>query len=510
MAKNEDVEKFVTEKFNIEAIENENILDKIDYEKLVIEYIRNRYFEAASEETVVIDLISYLELEEKEALFSIQASIKGEMSLADFFKEEIKKLEDNGMIIRNKKGRIASSEVFGIYAGKISINAKGFGFLIRDNRELGDIFVPVKNLNEAMNNDRVLVKVKDQDSFGRAGRYSKVKEGNRQEGEVIRIIERANRFVTGTYHRNKNYGFVIPDDTKILNDIYISKYNSVDLKDNFKVVVEITRWPFEGNNPEGRIVEILGHKDDAGIDILSIAKNRGLPMEFPEDALKQAEKVPEQVSEDDIANRRDLRGELIITIDGDDAKDLDDAVSLKRLSNGNYSLGVHIADVSQYVTENSPLDKEAVDRGTSVYMVDRVLPMLPPRLSNGICSLNPKVDRLTLSCNMEINQNGKVVNYEIFESVIKTAERMTYNNVNRIFDKEPEVLERYAQILDMLGEMKTLQGILNNRRTNRGSIIEFMKHRIQKELRHLLILLIILDLDSKSRQRKPSQKLFRK
>lgn len=455
-------------------MENENQDNNKEIKKLTIEFIRNRYRESAAEEHVVMDLMAHFSAENPELIEGLDPK-----KVAPMFKKVISKLEAEGLIIRNKKGNIASSEVFGIYPGKININTKGFGFLIRDNRELSDIFIPTKNLNEAMNNDRVLVKVRETDSFGREGRFTKTKPGERQEGEVIRIIERANTFVTGTFNRNKSFGFVVPDDQKIIHDIYISKFNSADLKDGFKVVVEITKWPFEGNNPEGRIVEVLGHKDDKGIDILSIAKSRGLPMEFPDEVLAQAEKIPEQIKESDIEGRRDLRNDLIITIDGDDAKDLDDAVSLTRKEDGNYLLGVHIADVSQYVFENSPLDKEALDRGTSIYMVDRVLPMLPPRLSNGICSLNPSVDRLTLSCAMELNGAGNVVSYEIFESVIKTTERMTYKNVNKVYDEDPEMLERYANIKDMLMEMKSLQAILFDRRSARGSIdFEFPETKI--------------------------------
>ena len=454
-------------------LETENKDNSMEFKKLTIAYIQNRYLEATSEDAIIIDLMAYFQIENPELL-------EGDTTKqAAAFKKVIGELETEGLITRTKKGKIASSEVFGIYAGKLSINAKGFGFLMRDNRELSDIFIPTKHLNEAMNNDRVLVKVRDTDSFGREGRFTKTKAGERQEGEVIRIITRANTFVTGTFNRNKDFGFVVPDDQKIIHDIYISKFNAKDLKDGFKVVVEIIKWPSEGNNPEGKIAEVLGHKGDKGIDILSIAKSRGLPMEFPEEVLAQAEKVPSEIKESDIVGRRDLRNELIITIDGDDAKDLDDAVSLSKKENGHYLLGVHIADVSQYVFENSPLDKEALDRGTSIYMVDRVLPMLPPRLSNGICSLNPKVDRLTLSCAMELDGSGNVVSYEIFESVIRTTERMTYKNVNKIFDEDPETLERYDHIKGMLMEMKGLQEILFNRRNARGSIdFEFPETKI--------------------------------
>ena len=222
---------------------------------------------------------------------------------------------------------------------------------------------------------------------------------------------------------------------------------------------------------EGEVTEILGHKNDPGIDILSIIHKHGLPGEFPEEALQQAVDTPETIDEKDLEGRRDLRNETIVTIDGADAKDLDDAVTVQKLDDGKYKLGVHIADVSHYVTENSPIDQEAYERGTSVYLVDRVIPMIPHRLSNGICSLNPKVDRLTLSCEMVIDRNGKVVKHEIFQSVIKTTERMTYSDVNKILvDQDEELLEKYEPLVPMFQEMEKLAEILRDKRMERGAV----------------------------------------
>jgi len=293
----------------------------------------------------------------------------------------------------------------------------------------------------------------------------------RSEGEIIRILKRANEKVVGTFENCKKYGFVVPDDQRIYQDIFVSREDFGGAKNGYKVVVEITQWPEGRRNPEGRVIEILGHKNDVGTDILSIIRGHNLPEEFPQEVEAQANKIPDEISEDIIKNRRDLRDRVIVTIDGEDAKDLDDAISLEVLPNGNYLLGVHIADVSQYVFENSYLDKEALKRGTSVYLLDRVIPMLPKKLSNGVCSLNPKVDRLTLSCDMEIDNKGNVVKYDIFESVIKTKERMTYEAVNKILEEDDEELkERYKDLVELFKNMEKLMNILRKKRMLRGSI----------------------------------------
>lgn len=392
-----------------------------------------------------------------------------EFRQASEFDEVLNSLLEDGSIIITRKHKYGVTEKMNLIPGRIQGNKKGFGFLIPDNSDMRDLFIPAENLNGAMHNDRVIARL----TAGELG-------AGKSEGEVIKILKRANEKVVGTFESGKGFGFVVPDDPRIYQDIFISKENFNGAKDGYKVVVNITEWPEARRNPEGVVIEILGHKDDIGTDIISIIRGHNLPEEFPPEVEAQAGKIPDKVSESDIAKRRDLRDKVIVTIDGEDAKDLDDAVSLELLPNGNFLLGVHIADVSQYVFENSHLDKEALKRGTSVYLVDRVVPMLPKRLSNGICSLNPQVERLTLSCDMEIDKKGKVKKYEIYESVIKTKERMTYKNVNKILEgSDPELMERYAGLIDTFKQMERLMEILNSRRRSRGSIeFEFEETKI--------------------------------
>jgi len=383
--------------------------------------------------------------------------------------EVLNSLLEEGSIIITRKNKYGLTEKMNMVAGRIQGNKKGFGFLIPDNKDLRDLFIPAENLNGAMNDDRVIVRL----TAGESGT-------RKSEGEVVRILKRANARIVGTFENGNGYGFVVPDDPRIYQDVFVSKSDFNGAKDGYKVVVEITKWPEARRNPEGIVVEVLGHKDDVGTDIISIIRGHNLPEEFPIEVENQAGKIPELVSDADIAKRRDLREKTIVTIDGEDAKDLDDAVSLEILPDGNYLLGVHIADVSQYVFENSYLDKEALKRGTSVYLIDRVVPMLPKRLSNGICSLNPQIERLTLSCDMVIDKKGKVKEYEIYESVIKTRERMTYENANKILaGSDPMLTERYGYLIDTFRQMEELMLILNKKRRLRGSIdFEFEETKI--------------------------------
>lgn len=387
----------------------------------------------------------------------------------EHFNTALKEIEAIGDIIETKKGKFGITEKMNLVPGRIQGNKKGFAFLIPNNKGIKDMFLPAENLAGAMNNDRVIVRL----TVGELNT-------RKSEGEVIRILERANEKIVGLFESSKNFAFVIPDDPRIYQDIFISKGDFNGAATGHKVVVEITVWPDSRRNPEGKVIEILGHKDEAGTDIISIIRSHNLPEEFPEDVENQANKIPEIVSEEEIKNRRDLRDKVIVTIDGDDAKDLDDAVGVEKLANGNYLLGVHIADVGYYVTERSHLDNEAFKRGTSVYLVDRVIPMLPRRLSNGICSLNPQIERLTQSCDMEIDSKGKVVKYEVYESVIKTKERMTYKNVNKILtDKDPDTIERYKDLVPTFETMHELMQILGKRRAVRGSIeFEFQETKI--------------------------------
>ncbi|WP_010647482.1 ribonuclease R [Oceanobacillus massiliensis] len=379
------------------------------------------------------------------------------------FKELVKALNDlelEGELVRTRKNRFGLPDKMNLVKGKVQMHAKGFAFLIPDDTEAKDVYIHANDLASAMNNDKVLVRLEKTDA-----------DGNRPEGKVIRILERAVIQVVGTFEDNRSFGFVIADDKRIPNDIFIPKGAAHGAVSGHKVIARLTKYPEGRKSAEGEIIHILGHKNDPGIDILSIIYKHGITIDFPEDVLQQATSVSETIAEEELQGRRDIRDEVVVTIDGADAKDLDDAVTVKKLDNGNYKLGVYIADVSYYVEEGSPIDNEAFERGTSVYLVDRVIPMIPHRLSNGICSLNPKVDRLTLGCEMEINPAGQVVNHEIFQSVIKTTERMTYSDVNKILvDKDEEVLEKYKALVPMFEQMEKLAEILRNKRFGRGAI----------------------------------------
>ncbi|KGA97586.1 ribonuclease R [Alkalihalobacillus alcalophilus ATCC 27647 = CGMCC 1.3604] len=395
--------------------------------------------------------LSVTELEEE---FQIEGS--------EEFKEFVKglnELEAKGHIVRTRSDRYGVPEKMNLVRGRVQGHAKGFAFIIPEVEGEKDVYVSQSDLKSAMNGDTVLVRLHQESS------------GARPEGKVIRILERGVQEVVGTYSDQKAYGFVVADDKRIANDIFIPKNAINGAVDGHKVIVKIVKYPEGRMSAEGEVVRILGHKNDPGMDILSIIYKHGIPLEFSDDVMEQANNVSEQIDEQDLEGRRDLRDEVIVTIDGADAKDLDDAVHVKKLENGNYLLGVHIADVSHYVTEGSPIDKEAADRATSVYLVDRVIPMIPHRLSNGICSLNPKVDRLTLSCEMEINSAGEVVKHEIFQSVIKTTERMTYSDVNKILvDGDTEVKEKYEQLVPLFQEMEKLAQTLRTKRFDRGAI----------------------------------------
>ncbi|RKD29124.1 ribonuclease R [Thermohalobacter berrensis] len=369
-------------------------------------------------------------------------------------------MERDGHIIKTRRKRYGIPEKMNLVVGILQGHPRGYGFVVPINEEFTDVFVPFQDLNGALHGDKVIARI-----------IKKGKDGKNHEGEIIRILERANYKIVGTFEKSRNFGFVVPDDPRISMDVFIPKVEMNGAKTDHKVVVEIIRWPEKRRSPEGKIIEILGYKDDVGTDILAAIKKYNLPEDFPEDVIKQVDKIPEKIPQEEIKRRVDLRRMNIFTIDGADAKDLDDAVSIEELDNGNYRLGVHIADVSYYVKEKSPLDKEALKRGTSVYLVDRVIPMLPKKLSNGACSLNPNVPRLTLSVFMEIDKNGKVVDHEIVESVIESKERLVYTDVSDLLENEdPELRKRYSHILDDLKKMEHLCNILRRRREERGSI----------------------------------------
>ena len=376
------------------------------------------------------------------------------------FKKVLKTMEKEGLIVRTKKDKFAAAERLGLIAGKLQGHSRGFGFLIPENEGEKDVFIPSSCMNNAMNGDRVLVQVTRDD-----------RNGKKREGEVVEVIERANKTIIGVYENSKNFGFVVPEDTRLNQDIFVSKKDKNGANDGDVVIVEITKWPEKRRSPEGIIKEVLGKKGDKGLDILTIIKKFSLPEEFPTKVLNFAEGIEEEIDPKEYKKRTDFRDLKMVTIDGEDAKDLDDAVSIERLPNGNFKLGVHIADVTHYVKENNPLDREALKRGTSVYLIDRVIPMLPRKLSNGICSLNPNVDRLTLSCIMTIDRKGKVLDHEIHEGIIRTNERMTYTDVTKILvDKDEELIKRYEYLYEDFLAMEELATILNERRMKRGAI----------------------------------------
>ncbi len=379
--------------------------------------------------------------------------------LADFW-PLLAELEENAEVIKTRFGKYGVPERMNLVVGMLSASEKGFGFVIPDNPDEADVYIPADAMTGAMNRDRVVARVHGQRPGGKA-----------REGEIIRIVKRANAKIVGTFEASRHYAFVTPDDARLRQDIFVPQGEWGDAENGAKVVVEITRWPEGKRSAEGRVTEVLGRKGDPGIEILAIIRNHNLATAFPPGVEAAAARCRETVSPDELKGRRDLRELPVVTIDAEDAKDLDDAVYVERRKNGHYLLGVHIADVSHYVKENSPLDDEARERGTSVYLVDRVLPMLPHRLSNGICSLNAGVDRLTMSAHMEIDSRGRVVSYELFPGVIRVHTRLSYNIVRRILAEDDEELkEQYRPLLGMLAEMERLCHILRQRRLNRGAI----------------------------------------
>lgn len=374
----------------------------------------------------------------------------------DEFRQTLRNLEENYKIVKNKKNRyrlIGENYVEGIYRK----NQKGFGFVKIENQE-DEIYISKEDSLNALNGDLVLVEITEE--------KNKIK---RAEGRIKKIIKHEKDTVVGTFQKSRNFGFVVPDERSFGTDIFISKSNIGKAKDGYKVVVQITKYPEKGKNAEGKIIEVLGSPDQAGVDMLSLIKEYKLPSTFPEQVVEEAKKYGDKIDIKDIPNRVDCREHVIFTIDGEDAKDLDDAVRVIKLENGNYRLDVHIADVSYYVREGSFLDKEAQIRGTSIYMLSRVIPMLPKELSNGICSLNAGEDRFTLSCSMEINPEGKTISTEVYKGIINVRERMNYHDVQKILDKsDKKVLKRYEKYIKDFELMAELATILKERRLKQG------------------------------------------
>jgi ribonuclease R len=334
---------------------------------------------------------------------------------------------------------------------------RGFGFVILEDEE-DDIYIAKEDSKDAFSGDRVLVKLK------------KKSRGARQEGIILKVIEHKKDTLVGTFQKSKNFGFVIPDDKKLCRDIFISKKNFGKARNNHKVLVQITKYPQKGKKAEGKILEVIGNVNEAGIDMLSLIKDYDLPYKFPKEVVKEAQKYGDKINLEDAKNRVDLRGKYnIFTIDGEDAKDLDDAVCVRKLENGNYILDVHIADVSNYVKEDSLLDKEALLRGTSIYMLNRVIPMLPRELSNGICSLNEGEDRYTLSISMEIDPKGKLISSDVFKGIINVTRRMSYKDVQSILDNSDNVIvEKYKEYIPDFKLMEELAHVLKEKRITKG------------------------------------------
>ena len=365
-------------------------------------------------------------------------------------------LMEEGKVSLTKRGKYTKAEESQT-VGIFTAHPKGFGFVSIEGQE-EDIFIPESKVGDALHMDKVQIVV------------SPFATGRRKEGVIVKVLERGMKQIVCTYEQSKNYGFAVPDNPRFGTDIFIPIERSKGAVKGHKVVVEITKYAQPGKNPEGKVVEILGHVNDPGTDILSIVKAYELPMEFSEKIMQQVENVSNEVSTADMAGRMDLRDVVMVTIDGEDAKDLDDAVSLSKKGE-NYILGVHIADVANYVQEKSALDVEALKRGTSVYLVDRVIPMLPHKLSNGICSLNAGENRLALSCIMTINPKGEVIDHVIAETVIKVNTRMSYTSVKKILtEKEEQEIEKYRELVPMFELMEELAAILRNKRMTRGSI----------------------------------------
>lgn len=375
-------------------------------------------------------------------------------------REELKEVLDalvaEGKVGLSKRGKYGKPEAFAL-VGTFTGHAKGFGFVTVEGQDQ-DYYIPADKTGGAMHGDRVQIAA------------GAVYPGRRTEAAVVKVLEHANQTLVGYYQKSKNFGFVVPDNQKIAQDIFIPQGKDMGAVTGHKVVVRITDYGRERQNPEGVVTEILGHANDPGIDILSIVRAYGLPEEYPPEVMRQVSRIPEEVLPEEKKGRKDLRTLPTVTIDGEDAKDLDDAITISREEFG-YRLGVHIADVTHYVTEGSPLDEEALKRGTSVYLVDRVIPMLPHKLSNGICSLNAGCDRLALSCIMDIDHEGRVIGHEIAETVICVDRRMTYTAVNAIVtDRDEAVMKEYADFVDMFDLMKELADLLRKKRQNRGSI----------------------------------------
>ena len=375
------------------------------------------------------------------------------------FRRLLKGLVDDGELLQIRGNRFGLADRMDVVVGRLQMHAAGYGFVVADTpREGGDLYVAPTNVKDALHGDRVVARIEHQ-------------RGDRTEGRIIRILDRANATLVGRYDVDEtSMGFVVPFDRRVLADVQVPAGEALDAAAGDMVLVELTRWPTATRPPAGRVLEVLGPIDEAGVDTRIIIRKHGLPDEHGADAVAEAARLGDQVDEADLAGRTDFRGLPTVTIDGEHARDFDDAITLETLRNGHYWLGVHIADVSHYVEEGSPLDVEAYDRGTSVYFPERALHMFPPQLATGLCSLRPHVDRLVQSCLMEVTRSGDVVRAEFHDGVIVSDERMTYTDVNAILDGDSAVRKRYAPLVPLFELMRDLFAVLNGRRRRRGSV----------------------------------------
>jgi len=403
-------------------------------------------------EQIIIDLLE----QENKALDFFQIKDFLKLETAEQFKElneVLDNLEKSLKIVRTKKNKFMTYKNSNLRLGKLIANKKGFGFVDIEGDE--DVYIAKENMNGAIHGDQVIVEITSKKNID-------------LEGRIVRVVNRNLQNIVGEIYNKNGKTYIDLDDDKLKINVEIDPKHTLGAMPGHKVLVHVVKQN-KNNNYLGEVLKVLGHKNDPGVDILSIACKYDIETEFSDEVLKQLDNIPDFVSEKEIMSRKDhdLRDKVIYTIDGNDTKDIDDAISIEKLDNGNYKLGVHIADVSYYVKEGTPLDLEAQDRGTSVYLADRVIPMIPHKLSNGICSLNPNVDRLAITCEMEIDSNGKVVNYDIFESVICSRIQMTYDNVNQILEKNivPEGYEDYVSSLYL---MKELADILRTSKLKRG------------------------------------------
>jgi ribonuclease R len=411
--------------------------------------------------TRLIELMNtkvYKPLQEDE-LIALLAEHEGDR---DAWKALVLDMEQEGEIIRTRYGRFGLPEKMNLMVGVLQGHPQGYAFLVPDKTSgLSDLYIPSHALGGAIHRDKVVARI-----------VSKPGRERRGEGEIIRILKRAHETLVGRFEGVRGAaGFVTPDEKRLPFDVLIPQGKTKDADGGDKVVVRITKWPLRRQPPEGEVVEVLGATGEPGVAVTAVSRQFNLPREFPEAVEREVVRISPEVREEDLKGRRDLRGLPMVTIDGADAKDLDDAVSVELVGDNRYRLGVHIADVSHYVRPHTHLDREALERGTSIYLLDRVIPMLPKELSNGICSLNPRVDRLALSIFMEIDQNGTVLEHEIVESVIRTNERMTYDEVNRVLlDRDAALLERYSEQVQHFELMAELRNLLLKKRENRGAI----------------------------------------